>query len=236
MSTRQAAVTDRLREEIIAGRYPPETRLEEVALARALGVSRTPVRAALLALGQEGLLTYRPQRGYVVRRVSVPEVLDAYAVRGRLESLACRLLAERGAEAATLATLRGALAEAEHLLAPGRLTDEAAAPWREMNNRLHETILHATRNPVLIDLTARTLALPLTSSRVVHWVDFAAIRRSHEHHQVIVEAIARRQPDRAEAMMTEHIQVSADYLRRHLREEAAAAAAPAEGGSTTRAR
>lgn len=212
--TRQFSVTERLREMILSGAFAPGERLEEPALAKVLNVSRTPIRGALSALGQEGLLTYRPQRGHVVRKASLSDVLDAYTVRGRLESLACRLLAERGADAETLGVLNECLAEGERILAPGVLTDDGYMPWREMNNRLHQTILNATGNAVLIELTARTLNLPLTSSRVVHWVDFAAIRRSHDHHAVIVEAIARRQPERAEAMMTEHILVSADFVRR----------------------
>ena len=214
MQTRQSSVTEQLREMIISGHFAPDTRLEEVALARALGVSRTPVRGALIALGQEGLLTYRPQRGYIVRRISLPEILDAYVVRASLESLACRIVAEKGAPPETIAAMRACLEDGERILSPGHLTEAGHGPWREMNTRLHETILHATGNAMLIDLTARTLAFPLTSSRVVHWVDYPGMRRSHDHHWVVVEAIERRQPARAEAMMTEHVMVSADYLRR----------------------
>ncbi len=215
MQTRQLSVTERLRELIMAGEFEPGFHLQEVPLAKSLDVSRTPVRAALIALAQEGLLTYRPQRGYLVRKASLEEILDAYTVRGSLESTACRLLAERGAAAEAMKILKDCLEEGDRILAAGRLTDEGFQPWREMNNRLHQTILTATGNDLLIDLTARTLNIPLTSSRVVHWIDYTAMRRSHDHHWVIVEAIERRQPSRAEAMMTEHILVSSDVIRRN---------------------
>src|SRR5499427_8014529 len=84
-------VHDHLREEILAGRLPAGTELQEVALAAELGVSRGPIREAIGRLAAEGLVTVRPRRGAVVRSLSKQEFLEAYQVREALEVMAVRL-------------------------------------------------------------------------------------------------------------------------------------------------
>ena len=99
----------RLRELILSGELPAGTRILEVPLAERLGVSRTPVRTALVRLEQEGLLEGLPNGGYRVRHFSDHDVRDAIELRGTVEGLAARLAAERGAPAALLATARAQL-------------------------------------------------------------------------------------------------------------------------------
>src|SRR6516225_1665491 len=88
-------VHDHLREEILAGRLPAGTELQEVALAAELGVSRGPLREAIGRLAAEGLVTVRPRRGAVVRSLSKQEFLEAYQVREALEMMAVRLAVPR---------------------------------------------------------------------------------------------------------------------------------------------
>jgi hypothetical protein len=71
--------------------------------------------------------------------------------------------------------------------------------------------VNATGNAFLIDAVNRTLALPLVSSRVARW--FTPVRVSQYHHVVIVEAIAKRQAERAKAMMTEHVYIGSERIR-----------------------
>ena len=212
MSTRQTSVTDAIRRMVMGRAFAPGEHLYEVALAKRLEVSRTPVRAALTALAQEGLLVYRPQRGYVVRSFGLKEVLDAYRVRAHLEGLACRTVAEAGLAPAEDAVLASALAEGDRILQHGRLRDEDNAPWRAMNDAFHQGILEATGNASLIDVTRRTLALPFVSSRTVHWHDYDGIRGSHFLHHAILKAIRRREPGRAEALMREHIWTATEII------------------------
>jgi GntR family transcriptional regulator of vanillate catabolism len=86
-----------LREMVLAGELPAASRIAEVALAERLGVSRTPIRAALMRLEQEGLLEPLPGGGYTVRTFSERDISDAIELRGTLEGLLARLAAERGA-------------------------------------------------------------------------------------------------------------------------------------------
>jgi GntR family transcriptional regulator, vanillate catabolism transcriptional regulator len=207
MRTVEAAVTEQLRRLLLDGAFEPDHHLQEVALARRLGASRTPIRGALATLAQEGLLTYRPKRGYFVRPVRLQDVLDAYRVRGQLEGLACRLLCELEPNSDLLATLETFVDAGERLVTNGDPTRQDRATWWENNHQFHTALVAATHNATLIDAVARTLALPLASSRVARWYTQEELRISQYHHAVIVEAIANRQAARAEAMMVEHVYI-----------------------------
>ena len=79
-------------------------------------MSRTPVRAALATLGNEGLLEHLPKRGYTVRAYDIGEIVAAYEVRAALEGLACRQAAMRGLSNDAVATLRNCLDEGDRIL------------------------------------------------------------------------------------------------------------------------
>jgi len=76
-----------LRELILAGAIPAGARIAELTLVELLGMSRTPIRAALIRLEQEGLLQALPHGGYAVRTFSEAEVADAIELRGTVEGL-----------------------------------------------------------------------------------------------------------------------------------------------------
>ncbi len=101
-------VLDELRQAIIAGRLAPGARLLERELIALVGVSRTVVRETLRQLESEGLIAMIPNKGPVVRELTLEEARDLYAIRAVLEGLAARLFAER-ADAALVARLEQAL-------------------------------------------------------------------------------------------------------------------------------
>src|SRR5215207_9872674 len=86
-----------LREMILAGELPGGARIAELSIVEKLGFSRTPIRAALMRLEQEGLLESLPNGGYAVRTFSERDVSEAIELRGTVEGLSARLAAERGA-------------------------------------------------------------------------------------------------------------------------------------------
>ena len=92
-------VKDRLLQDILSGRYPPHSRIVETQVAREVGTSQAPVREALRGLEALGVVEILPFRGARVRRPSVAELLEAYAVRAELESLGARLGIPRMTEA-----------------------------------------------------------------------------------------------------------------------------------------
>jgi DNA-binding GntR family transcriptional regulator len=91
----QHAVTQ-IREAIIDGRFGPGARLVELELARTLGLSRGPVREALRELSREGLVELRANRGAIVTSITSEDIIEVYAVRSTLGSLALRVLLSAG--------------------------------------------------------------------------------------------------------------------------------------------
>ena len=144
--TTQQAIVQTLREKILAGELSPGQRLVEAQLAQWLGVSRTPLRYALSVLSSEGLLDRSGARGYVVRRFSVRDVLNAIDVRGVLEGLAARSVAESGVSAALAAALDDCLREGDDIFRNAQLQPGDDVRYAAMNGRFHSLIIEAAPN------------------------------------------------------------------------------------------
>src|SRR6187402_2437850 len=130
----------RLREMILAGELPSGARIAELAIVEKLGVSRTPIRAALVRLEQEGLLQALPNGGFAVRTFSERDVADAIEMRGTVEGLAARLAAERGVEAGVLAQARECLDGVDALLRQPALDDEGFLRYVTLNQKFHNLL------------------------------------------------------------------------------------------------
>lgn len=215
MQTLSQKITEQLREQILSGALKAGQRLEEIPLAAQLGVSRTPLRAALNALAGQGLLTYQAKRGYLIRHFDIDEIVAAYAVRGNLEGMACRLAAERGLDPATIEMLHARLAEGDAMLAKGHLVLEDFEPYKQMNVVFHEALIRHSANPWIESFVQRTQEIPYVSSRLILWHDYATILRSHDDHHRILDAVIRREGWRAEALMREHVHYAALFLQRN---------------------
>jgi GntR family transcriptional regulator of vanillate catabolism len=215
----QQAVADKLREMILHGAFSGGDRLLEIPLSEQLEVSRTPVREALITLSDEGLVEYRPNRGYVVRSFALDDILNAYVVREALESLAARLLAERGIDRSVKRALEECLDEGDRILGVKRLTKAARDPWGAMNDRFHRLLVESTNNGALIDSLSRATNIPYASSRVVHWFEdddiegLYQLRFVHSQHHTIFKGICDGEGYRAEMTMRAHIGYTADHIR-----------------------
>lgn len=216
-SAAPAAVLATLRQGIAEGRFAPGSRLAEVPVAQALGVSRTPVRLAFRTLEQEGLLQRVGKRALVVRGFTEADVRCAIDVRGVLEGLAARRLAEAGVPAALVAQLQQCLDEGEEVLAPGTLTEEHIERWSRLNRTFHGAIVDAGGGRVIADAIARNDHLPFASADSIT-VDRQAPAREHRRlqlaqmqHRLIVDALRHGESARAEALMREHANVGLRY-------------------------
>lgn len=229
----QARVLVQLRDLILKGEFAPGERLAEIPLAARLGVSRTPVRLALATLEREGLVAPSASGGYSMRRFTPKEIQDAIDVRGQLEGMAARLLAERGAAGTLLSYLRECLREGDVLFtSDGHDLDYGA--YTEMNNRFHDLIVQGCGNAALaraIEINNRlpfapaSAMLPMQSSLEEghRWMLFA-----HMQHRSLVHAIEQGHGARAEAIAQEHVQVAKLNLEYALeRPETAARLMPA---------
>jgi DNA-binding GntR family transcriptional regulator len=187
---------DRGKTPIVNGYYPPGERLREERLAEDFGVSRNPVREALRVVEAEGFIAILPRRGAIVRTPDLDSAQDMFLVRGRLETLAARLAAER-ATPEDVASLRELLSHAREA------TDaEDFVQVSELNSALHLRVIKISGN--------RWLASIATSLYLhVQWVFriSAADRAPHSwaEHTQLVDAIAAGDPEAAEAAARTHV-------------------------------
>lgn len=209
------SVAARIRQSILSGYYRPGQRLTETALAEDVQTSRTPVVNALKTLCNQGLVRYEPNRGYWVREFSIREVLDAYEVRATLEGLACRLAAERGLSREALVGLDECIHIGNSITRGAELQLREHAVYQQMNVRFHDAIAQAAGNTQLPEFMRKAHELPLASNRVVMWQSLDIVRRSHDAHVRIVDALRNRQGARAESLMCEHIYEAGQVLRQH---------------------
>lgn len=205
-------VTHILREHIMSGQIHPNERLQQERLARALGVSRTPLRTALANLANEGLLQYEANRGYTVRAFERKDIIDGYAARAVLEGLAAARVASAGLDDATLQQMEEWLAIGDRALGKGRLDPIDIDDYRQMNVRLHDEIMALADNRWISELVRQTQLIPFASNRMIVWQDYDIMLRSHDDHHRICEAIRRRDPFRADYLMREHVNFAGEYL------------------------
>lgn len=203
-----------LRDLIASGRMTPGDRFTEVQLADLLGVSRTPVRAALQRLMDEGLLESLAVGGYTVRSFLPREIAEAIEIRGMLEGLCARLLAERGTEKHELAALVGIVDRIDAVLdAPG-FGSAGIVEYSTLNAEFHEALVAATGSSLLAQELARANARPFAwASALVHLHDDTAKALRHltvaqDQHRAAIEAIESREGARAEAILREHARLS----------------------------
>lgn len=219
MATRVEAVTLALRDMILNGEFEAGERIQEMTIAKRLEVSRTPVRLALGVLQNEGLVVGEPNRGFSVRAFTTDEILSAFDVRGVLEGLACRLIAEAGLRRATDAVLEDCLQEAEAMLSAGHFDDVSASRWSEMNERFHGAIIEAADSAPLKDAYAANAKLPLVGAGAIAFstgemqTAYGYMHAAHEEHQRIVKALRQGEVARVESLMKEHSFESRDNLR-----------------------
>lgn len=212
----------RLREMVLAGELPGGTRIAEVAISESLGVSRTPVRSALMRLEQEGLLEALPNGGYAVRTFSERDVADAIELRGTLEGLAARLAAERGAAPVVLREARACLKRIDELLREPALDDAAFSRYVEFNGQFHRLLSEMAGSPLIAQQLERATNMPFASPSafVVVQANSPAARDmlviAQDQHGQVLDAIENREGSRAEALMREHSRLAQRNLREAL--------------------
>jgi len=209
----------RLRELIVGGELAPGQRIAELALVERLGVSRTPVRAALASLRDEGLLEALPGGGYGIKAFGEADVVDAIELRGTLEGLAARLAAERGVPPALLAEARECLEGIDAVLAATALDEAAFSAYAEHNGRWHELLAAMPGSELVARQLERVKTLPFASPNGFVRVggDRPRTRDSllvaQAQHRAVLDAIERREGARAEALMREHARIAQQHLR-----------------------
>lgn len=209
----------RLREMILAGELKGGARITELAIVQKLGISRTPIRAALMRLEQEGLLQALTNGGYGVREFSEHDVSDAIELRGTLEGLAARLAAERGALAPAVTQARACLNMVDAVLARPALDDAAFLRYVSLNQQFHTLLSEMSGSAVITRELERVVKLPFASPSafVVAQADSPQARDmlvvAQDQHRQVLDAIEKREGSRAEFIMREHSRLAQRNLR-----------------------
>jgi GntR family transcriptional regulator of vanillate catabolism len=214
-----------LRDLILSGELAPGERISELAVVERFGVSRTPVRAALLRLAEEGMLEVIAGGGYAVKAFSERDVHDAIELRGTLEGMAARFAAERGANPTLLSELKDVVASIDRIVGKTVLSADDFALYVQLNERFHAVLLEMADSDLLSREIERMIRLPFASPNGFVMAQ-AEMPESHliltlaqEQHRCVVEAIELRQGERAEALMREHARLAHRNFRYALRDQ-----------------
>ena len=198
-------VTSTLEAEILTGKLAAGTALTEQSLSVRLGVSRTPIRAALHTLAEEGLINLVPNRGAVVVGVTREDLIDIYKIRMRLEGLASALAAERISKE-DLATLRESVELAEFYI-----SKNDTEHLKELDTQFHAIIYRASGNRML-NKTLSELHRNITSYRKMSLAVPGRLERSVGEHREILAAIEGGDAERADKLTSEHVAAALENM------------------------
>ena len=202
-----------IRKRLLAGSIPPGGRLSDDALAKELGISRSPVREAITQLTSEGLVEYRPRSGAYMRVPEPREVEEWYETRAALEGCAALRAAGRITET-QLADLRRLLGEMLDVIKacrqqPAKIAD---APLRErfleLDLAFHMLILRASGNRWIVKLVDDCRLMTTVFGHVHIEHDLRLLSRTHLGHARILRALAKRDAQQARRVMEAHIHLA----------------------------
>lgn len=214
----------RIRKDIIYGKFGDTQRLSEALLCDTYEVSRTPVRMALRLLEREGLIRRAGGRGYYVNNPTVQDILQAVQVRGNLEAMAARLMAQSAGRHNVIQNLERAIDGIDECVKAGKVDDASLRQLQQYNALFHRTILEGCGND-FIGFTCNQIShLPMleVGSMVFDKQVLASaegrersmfrLQLGNSQHKVIFESIQRGDAVRAEGMMREHSNTMVEYI------------------------
>ena len=206
-------VYDALREaisemDIYGGEEPP--RLDERMLAEELGVSRTPIREAIMCLEREGLVVSYPRRGAYVLRKTKQEILEIIAVWAALEGMAARMAADNASDEQ--------IAEMRTMFATFDDSKEARAhidEYSQKNIEFHQRLMQLSKCGLLIDI-ADNLFIHMRAIRRKTIGERDRAAESIIDHMRIIEAIESRDATKSERLVREHAMYLADHVKQYV--------------------
>lgn len=200
MKNRSEILRESIEEMIAVGQFLPGQHLDETELATRFGVSRTPIREALMQLASMGIIVMRPRRGAVVADIGPQQLIEMFEVMAEFEAMCGRLAARRmsPAEHSALLAAHQACKEARDASDP----DE----YFTMNEAFHEQIYAGSRNAFLAE-QARSLHRRLRPYRRLQLRVRDRTKVSYDEHEGIVQAIIAGNSDLTVELLRQHITV-----------------------------
>ncbi len=191
-------VFNRLREDILSGKYEEHEELKEVAIGEELGVSRTPVREAFRQLELEGLIQIVPNKGAYVTGITAKDVKDIYMIRSSLEGMCARLATEN--------ITKEQLEELEEnvYLASFHASKGHMEQMAELDNRFHHILYEACDSKMLQKLLQDFHQYVMRIRRKTLSTKERGMA-SNEEHRLIMEAIKDKNAKEAEKLANLHM-------------------------------
>lgn len=203
-----AQVADTLRELIISNTYTQGHQLRQDEVARRLGVSHIPVRAAFQLLEAEGLITNVPYKGAVVTRLSAAEIEEYFDIRATLEvDLLKRAIANISPES---------FARARKIVE--RMDTAPPARWGEYNWKLHEELYSAANRPITLEFVRKIHDNLDRYVRIQLSLAEENRKRAHQEHIRLIDLCEAGDHAKALRLLNAHICGVRDDLLNHLKE------------------
>jgi DNA-binding GntR family transcriptional regulator len=196
------SIADSLRADILRGNLKSGQALKQDEIAAQFGVSKIPVREALVQLKAEGLINFYPNRGAFISELSAAEADEIYVMRIALETA----VLARAIPYLTVADLKHAK---EILDAIDQ--EENIAKWGELNWEFHATLYAPAALPRLME-TIRTLHSNIARYLVLYLAGMAYQKKSQKEHRAILEACRYGNTEKALAVLVGHLQGASDHL------------------------
>ena len=198
-------VFNKLREDILSGKYQDHEELKEVAIGEELGVSRTPVREAFRQLELEGLIQIVPNKGAYVTGITAKDVKDIYMIRSSLEGMCARLATENITEE-QLEELEENVYLASFHASKGHMEQ-----MTELDNRFHHILYEACDSKMLEKLLQDFHQYVMRIRKKTLSTKERGIASNEEHRQ-IMEAIKAINPDEAQRLANMHMNNAYDNM------------------------
>ncbi len=197
---------DRLKQMILDNELQAGAYVLQEELGAMLGVSRTPIREALIRLQQEGLVEIRPRHGMRVLPISIDAMREIYEVLTTLEALSARIVATKGLVRHQLASMEQAVDEMEAALKANDLD-----AWAKADQRFHALLVGFSGNSRLIAMVETVVDQSYRVRRLTLKVRPKPVA-SNSDHRALVDAIRSRDPDRAYHVHEQHRRKSGEML------------------------
>ena len=201
-------VFDKIRSDILNGKYKRGEELVESSIGKELGISRTPVREAIRQLELEGLVQLVPNKGAFVTGISEKDVRDIYLIRARLEGLAARMAAKN-----ITPELLDAMEETV-VLSEYHAKKEHYEQVCEMDSKFHKLLYKASGSRIL-EHTLTDFHQYVQRVRMASIMKKRRMEKSNDEHDAILTAIREHDEEKAELVATRHITNTVENLKNY---------------------
>lgn len=201
-------VFDKIRSDILNGKYKRGEELVESSIGKELGISRTPVREAIRQLELEGLVQLVPNKGAFVTGISEKDVRDIYLIRARLEGLAARMAAKN-----ITPELLDAMEETV-VLSEYHAKKEHYEQVCEMDSKFHKLLYKASGSRIL-EHTLTDFHQYVQRVRMASIMKKRRMEKLNDEHDAILTAIREHDEEKAELVATRHISNTVENLKNY---------------------